>query len=70
MELKGSWNNGAPLDPWMLRRTYLLEFKPDAWASSVTRITDASVSREILSIERSDKKRRDDLQVRAPPTYC
>jgi hypothetical protein len=22
MELKGSWDNGAPLDPWMLRRTY------------------------------------------------
>jgi len=43
MELKGSWDNGAPLDPWMLRRTYLLEFKPDAWASSVTRITDELV---------------------------
>jgi hypothetical protein len=22
MELKGSWDNGVPLDPWMLRRTY------------------------------------------------
>jgi len=28
MELKGSWDNGAPLDPWMLRRTY--QIRPEA----------------------------------------